>query len=764
MAAIPAWKQALLDRKKKQEEEEKKNLAKAEEAKLASLPPWKRAIILREKQAQDIGLVESNSPVLKRVASSILQNERKTIEKQQKGESKDAFGKWQTAVERVKGADSPILNKKPSLERRVSSLNYSSDSKSSPKQQAKLSSQSFSGGSPRLANKNLVLNRWSHVMTNGHSDTCQKMPREKNSSVSTSSAPIATSPPRSRAHDVTTNAHLDASTKMPREKNSSSSAPIATSPPRSHARVSSRQDEEDPSLAGLPAWKKALILKKRQQQQKPESSASKNEHKENSQLEGEDETDAPSKRPAPVTKIASKQSSTISKSEKQPEVINKSEGEKSESGNLRLIEQEGKTLHAPIYKEVEDQWANVNEEDKKFKDLPLWKQALIKRRRRDIAKRSGLPVTITETLPVAETSAKDVKEVTRTDGKKQPSRVSKSKVTTEKSKITSKRSVGGKSASKNISTVTDKSKNEQKAKAKVDSAKVILRPTKSRDSKPARKAPLPPTLKKEEPEPMFTYSFSKSTHHTLDTGGSASDSTDSDLEEAVITNLDESSSDEGDSGIVLKSYTTSEKLPDTDMKRGSVQKSESSDDILNKSKSVLKKPGKKKKVSLFPTPKHIITLYVIISLQHLRRVSWSDSALISEYYYPKYNYSDYEEIHEETPQISSHENSGLSQRLHPSLRLSNDTNSDPYHYGYSPSASPKSGSSESSLANFIPSSLSSYSPRILANYSDPIESSDAATEEAGISITGSTQMSPTNEVDTDDFYAGLTSNTAALLW
>ena len=59
----------------------------------------------------------------------------------------------------------------------------------------------------------------------------------------------------------------------------------------------------------------------------------------------------------------------------------------------QVIQTEGVTHHAPIYKEV-GEWANVPEDDPKFLSLPMWKQALIKRRRADIAKRMGLTTSV----------------------------------------------------------------------------------------------------------------------------------------------------------------------------------------------------------------------------------------------------------------------------------------------------------------------------------------------------------------------------------
>lgn len=142
----------------------------------------------------------------------------------------------------------------------------------------------------------------------------------------------------------------------------------------------------------------------------------------------------------------------------------------------------------------------------------------------------------------------------------------------------------------------------------------------------------------------------------------------------------------------------------------------------------------------------------------MRRVSWSDTQLESKHYYPKYDYSDYEEIEQEHTKNAStfHKNSGLSQRLHPSLRQ-NDTNS--YGYGFGSSGSPWSPTAENSLSAFVPKTLT-YSPQILGDYSQPPRTASVADER----VREEEESGQTVEEQDNDFYADLTSNTAALLW
>ena len=78
-----------------------------------------------------------------------------------------------------------------------------------------------------------------------------------------------------------------------------------------------------------------------------------------------------------------------------PEVVNRNSSEPPTQSTA--IQTEGVTHRAPVYKEV-NEWANVSEKDPKFLSLPTWKQALIKRRRADVAKRMGRTTSIDDVL------------------------------------------------------------------------------------------------------------------------------------------------------------------------------------------------------------------------------------------------------------------------------------------------------------------------------------------------------------------------------
>ena len=577
--AVPAWKLALLERKKRQEEDEKAKKEQAEEAKLASLPAWKRAILLREKQGiiKGTSCGASNAPP---PASSSSSDTAPSYKIPQKSPGKGS-NKWQVAVERVKGPDSPILHQKlispsPSTQQKPKS-SVSSTSPSPSFQQKPKSAVSSTSPSPSFQQKPK-----SAVSSTSPSPSFQQKPKSAVSS--TSPSPSFQQEPKSAKSPSSKATKNQVINKWKPSDEFSSPAikkePVAVVTPKPATKV-----EDDPSLEGLPAWKKALILKKRKVLQ-PQASS-----------EGQDEPDSAN---TEVEIVETEKSNPVTPTT-QPQVVNRGNQENSEDSGLRLVEREGKTLHPPIYKEV-DEWADVKEEDNKFKNLPLWKQALIKRRRADIAKRSGLPVTITPTLPPvsAPTTLASIKE----NGPASP--ISRKQTTPQwKKKQPSSNGVHKSSAeTKKASTKTTPTKSEQSKQNRSSNRRNRASSNKGKDVKPARKAPAPPAAEKEE---MFTYNFSKSSRHTLDTGGSSSDSTDSDLEDAIITNLDDDS-DEADSGIVLQHYSAAKQStgPSPSNKSTSpraMHKSVSSPNLGQKSlsdslvKSALTTSGKKRRVS-----------------------------------------------------------------------------------------------------------------------------------------------------------------------
>ena len=173
------------------------------------------------------------------------------------------------------------------------------------------------------------------------------------------------------------------------------------------------------------------------------------------------------------------------------------------------------------------------------------------------------------------------------------------------------------------------------------------------------------------------------------------------------------------------------------------------------------------------------------SLQGLRKVSFSDSDLEMQHVYPKYDYSDYEDIDHDKEEVGwsetdggeTNENSGLAHKLHPSLRPT-ETNSTDF-YGYSspsptkpdsyryssPSSSNKHSPLDNDLHHYTPSALSGYGDELQrhlsGNLSSPVHS---GREDASPTSDVSEDIMPATEEQTSDFYATLNSDTAAMLW
>ena len=166
-------------------------------------------------------------------------------------------------------------------------------------------------------------------------------------------------------------------------------------------------------------------------------------------------------------------------------------------------------------------------------------------------------------------------------------------------------------------------------------------------------------------------------------------------------------------------------------------------------------------------------------------MAFSDTELITEHQYPKYDYSDYENIQEDNVSAGfsfsfwkskveveeDDEQSGLSHRLHPSLR---SPEPDPDTYRYSPSRDsvspvsspppPAAASSSSSLHNYKPSILSSYGDSLQQSYTTAMENGTEYEEEEQEEEVDSGGLVATEGPSLSNFYASLSSDTAAMLW
>ena len=491
-----------------------------EDAKLAAMPAWKKAIILRRKAQQN---QEQSQP--KTQASPAPQ-------KKQQKQSQPA-----TQV-------SPAPQKKhPSNEPASSVPKQIRQEKETPNVVAQSPVQTRKGedevGSPltlRSSHKGSYTVTPAKASTHKDNYAPEKTSSHKESylSTKTSASKESYTPPKASASKAPT-------------KTSTSNSSTTTSTNRDSRKATKTSTKKESHTPTRSSGKKEAKAAK--SEETPSPRAQKKEQKVPA-------SKSPSAKPITNKKTQSQGNTTV---KRQPEIVNRPQADS--EGPTKLVEQEGTVLRPPVYKEV-DEWANVTENDPSFKKLPLWKQALIKRRRNDIVKRSA--------PPPPEQPASD----------KQKSSSNRETQNTPKWNVQTL----NKSMEKNKSPHTSTSQGSNK-----------LQPVRKAPTRPEPTRSAPPPPKQEKEEPMFTYSFSK---NRLD-AGSESENSDSDLEDVQVTNLDES--EDEDSGIdkgaiVVMSYkvTNSEYAPPT-----SPTKTESHGIPRSESKPILVDPSKKSyKVSI----------------------------------------------------------------------------------------------------------------------------------------------------------------------
>lgn len=437
MSAVPAWKQAILQRRRQQEEEQRKKEAESE-AYLASLPPWKRALVLRrqkEKKEKEETATTASSPPKRSDSFTKWEEKQRNQARDRKpswivtssastptpsgSSSVRAVGNSTTSARpasispahRFSGPqihDRPTPRREsvtvlPSVSDRVAVKKTDYDSsppskggvvlrdkaEASNKHSASVRTKrkSFEEDDPKFKDvpawKKAILMR-RRASQNEHGQEENKGPQMSDMSQTSTQFEAASEPLLPDSEDVqllpeylvpsvrptpaitkTINTDKEVTPLAPAPKTVSSKvAPMRPAPSRpAPSRPAPSRPAPSHPVPSRPVPSKPSPALKSSSELKP-SPATSRKHS------------APAMMP----------SSQPPKSTKAPEVVNRRMSEATQPN--RLVQQEGVTLHAPVFKEV-PQWANVSEEDPKFTNLPQWKQALIKRRRADIAKRTG---------------------------------------------------------------------------------------------------------------------------------------------------------------------------------------------------------------------------------------------------------------------------------------------------------------------------------------------------------------------------------------
>lgn len=292
--SIPAWKQAIYDRKKQQQKEEELKQAE-KEAYLASLPPWKRALFLKkEKDAAGTANKSSQQGTVNAATKSIANQQQSTTINSASTQSKPTT----TATSAVAGSAPPVWKRKESPINKNDLMTKYQQANVSPPVNTNANnnrekSPSFSKISPAvdtrpetpaqketltaapatvsgtdnipLWKRNLLQRQAAaSANTSASGDKNHQPVNLKVTDTPRTSVAIGSSKTHGKSSDVVTRSHIpsqNTASGMPNVKNIESTSPT-DSRQRSKS-VGPYDDYDDKRLASLPPWKRDLILRKR---------------------------------------------------------------------------------------------------------------------------------------------------------------------------------------------------------------------------------------------------------------------------------------------------------------------------------------------------------------------------------------------------------------------------------------------------------------------------------------------------------------------
>ena len=422
--SVPAWKQAILNRRKQKEDEGKQKQAE-EDSFFASLPPWKRALVLkqREKEGKTGATVERSESLTKKQPVPTTEPTTPVVRR----EAGAASSAHQTSTTRRSSA-SPAFRQAPLSQqtRKTSVPPQLGGNGSIVARQPAASTQAQQ--QPWTTQQSRGLTSSAAHVTHAHSTPREH--REQDSRPTKTSSPSSSSAAPPKRTDFAS----------PRE---SSFTPHKTQE-RERKTIENRRtsiEEKEEDTKKMPLWKQELLRRKKQKQQSVDvpdaplsivgtAFSSATEQRTTDRSLGRNRkpftkpppleiTNEPQELPerslsykpsiSPVNKsptvssispshAATPPSTPSTPSNVQParsrkvtppsasvpEVVNRQMEEKKVD---KMVKLEGKAHHPPVFQEVQ-QWANVPQDDPNFKKLPPWRQALILRRRADIANRS----------------------------------------------------------------------------------------------------------------------------------------------------------------------------------------------------------------------------------------------------------------------------------------------------------------------------------------------------------------------------------------
>ena len=414
---VPVWKQAILARKRQQEEAEKRKQQEKEQY-LASLPPWKRAMLKRKEDEAG----QSAAKEGKESSSPLVKPRNTQPWKQQVRTRKDSTEKDDKPVQNdisSKAPENTARDKSISLTE-TKGIAHSMKGKFEPSSQSRVETVKPSMKEPTVETvkqPSLQTAKQPSEPAKQPSEEATKQPSEKQASAKLLvKQPLLYSTVKepSPVQDVKREPE-----KPSEEKQVTSTGGIDKPKQRRVSLVLAQAQSIDNIAVGddrfkaMPKWKQDLIIRKKQQQHQqkipenvspktsPKTSpkSSPNEIKDHKKEIAGDDNRSPvksstfqwsAKSSSPVFKTppVSFAQTSPSTERKVPEVVNASD--KAEPDSPKLLHKEGKQLKPPVF-QVKSKWADLDENDPEFKNLPEWKRTLILRRKNDFKNRTAPP-------------------------------------------------------------------------------------------------------------------------------------------------------------------------------------------------------------------------------------------------------------------------------------------------------------------------------------------------------------------------------------
>ena len=437
--AEPAWKIAMRERKKQKEEEEKKKQAE-EEAKLASVPAWKRAMLEKKKgKTGSATTTPASSTATAAAATTTTSHTPTTSEKKwnaatpeplnaikPKEASTPTVPSWKLGTSKKVSATKNIFEE---LQEKANSPQIPKKTPLSPVRESLLEPDKSSSITRRMKEQFETTARTGGV--DDHKDVISTQGNDMQDNTGTSpvaakpfefpSTPTSTHPSHSVKEEPQKVEKMEPSSPPPPTTTTTVTQNIAKkfTPQRKSGSNAHFVEPPSDSADKMPAWKRELLRRKKgtstsqstnDAKSPPPSSppatsaqsssttqatsaaatasqnvASTQKHEDTrTSTTGAAASSVPPK--TEVQPLEEKKSDGAPESKKLPEVVNASD-KKDESDSPKLVHKEGKTIRAPVLKS-KSKWADIKEEDPEFKNLPLWKQELIKRRQNDAKKRT----------------------------------------------------------------------------------------------------------------------------------------------------------------------------------------------------------------------------------------------------------------------------------------------------------------------------------------------------------------------------------------